>query len=89
MNIFCDYFFQKFFENNTSIVKISSLPTSIVIAKIHLDLSFKFEQLPFGPIISPIPGPTFEIADAEADKAVKKSNSKKLNVIDDKINIKT
>ena len=29
--------------------------------------------MPFGPIISPIPGPTFEIAEAEADKAVKKS----------------
>ena len=60
----------------------------MVNAKIHLALSFILEQFPFGPIISPIPGPTFEIADAEADKAVKKSNSKKLKVIDDNINNK-
>ena len=32
--------------------------------------------MPFGPIISPNPGPTFPIADAAPDKEVIKSNPK-------------
>ena len=31
-------------------------------------------QFPSGPIISPRPGPTLEIAEAEAEKQVKKSS---------------
>ena len=77
--IFYSYFFQKFLENNIKIVKISNLPINIVIAKIHFAISFMEAKLPFGPIFSPIPGPTFEIADADADKAVKKSKSNRVN----------
>ena len=44
--------------------------------------------MPFGPIISPIPGPTFEIAEAEADKAVKKSKPNKLRETAVKMNNK-
>ena len=69
--LFYNYFFQKFLENKTRIVKISNLPTNIVNAKPHFPMLFILEKFPLGPIISPIPGPTFEIADAEADKAVK------------------
>ena len=34
----------------------------------------KLLKLPFGPITSPKPGPTLEIADADPDRAVTKSN---------------
>ena len=70
-------------------VKISNLPTNIVIARTHFAILCISEQLPLGPIISPIPGPTLEIADAEADKAVKKSISRKLKITADNINNKT
>ena len=66
-------FFQKFEDNRTNTVKISNLPIIIVNAKIHLAALSNEEQLPDGPIISPNPGPTFEIADAAAEKALKKS----------------
>tara|TARA_B100001029_G_C14906829_1_gene364137 strand:+ start:643 stop:810 length:168 start_codon:yes stop_codon:yes gene_type:complete len=44
--------------------------------------------LPSGPTTEPIPGPTFDIAEAAAEKEVIKSKLKKLKLIDDKINIK-
>ena len=72
--LFYNYFFQKFLENNTKKVKISNLPTNIVIAKTHFPISSILEKFPFGPIISPMPGPTFEIAEADADNAVIKSD---------------
>ena len=39
-------------------------------------------------MISPSPGPTLDIADAAAEKAVKKSKLKKLKIIADNINKK-
>ena len=52
----------------------SSLPRSIPKLKLNLEKLGKSLKLPLGPIISPNPGPTFDIADAEPDIAVTKSN---------------
>ena len=41
--------------------------------KIHLELSCNCEKFPLGPIVSPRPGPTFEIAVAAAEIEVIKS----------------
>ena len=41
---------------------------------IHLDISGNDEKLPFGPIIDPSPGPTFEIEVAAPDNEVIKSS---------------
>ena len=74
-------FLQKPGKNNTNKVNISSLPNNIAKLKIHfakLDNSPKF---PLGPIISPSPGPTFEIAVAAPEKEVIKSNPVKDNNI--------
>ena len=51
----------------------SNLPNSIAKLKIHFEKSDKLEKLPFGPIISPKPGPTFDIDVAAADIDVVKS----------------
>ena len=40
-----------------------------------------------GPTIEPKPGPTFDIADAAADKEVRKSKLKKLNNIVEKMKV--
>ena len=44
------------------------------IVSIHLEMSGKVEKLPFGPISSPKPGPTFDIEVAAPDIDVIKSN---------------
>ena len=65
----------------------SNLPISIVKDNIHLAAfgrTLKFES---GPITDPKPGPTFDIAEAAAEKEVKKSKLKKLRDIAAKINI--
>ena len=41
--------------------------------KLNLEKLGKLLKLPLGPIISPNPGPTFDIAEAEPDIAVIKS----------------
>jgi hypothetical protein len=41
---------------------------------IHLEISGKEEKFPFGPIVDPNPGPTFEIDVAAPEIAVIKSN---------------
>jgi hypothetical protein len=69
--------------NNTNIAKISSLPKIIPALKAHLDASDNVEKLPLGPIISPSPGPTFEIEVAAPEIAVIKSKPVK-----DKIEVK-
>jgi len=51
----------------------SSLPKIIPNVKIHFEISGKFEKLPFGPIVEPKPGPTFEIDVAAPDIEVTKS----------------
>ena len=43
------------------------------ILNIHLEKSGRREKLPFGPIIVPKPGPTFEIAVADPEIEVMKS----------------
>ena len=59
--------------NNTNTANNSNLPKIIAKLKIHFEKSDKFEKLPFGPIISPNPGPTFDIDVAAADIEVVKS----------------
>ena len=41
--------------------------------KLNLEKFGKLLKLPLGPIISPNPGPTFDIAEADPDSAVTKS----------------
>ena len=60
--------------NNTNIANSSSLPKIIPRLKAHFEGLDNEEKLPSGPIISPNPGPTFDIADAEPDIEVTKSN---------------
>ncbi len=67
------YFLQKEGINNTNTANNSNLPKIIEILKIHLEKSVNCEKFPFGPIISPKPGPTFDIYVAAADIAVIKS----------------
>ena len=55
----------------------SSLPRTIAKIKIYFSMSSRLLKLPDGPIISPIPGPTFASAVAAPDKAVIKSNPQK------------
>ncbi len=55
----------------------SSLPRTIAKIKIYFSMSSRLLKLPDGPIISPIPGPTFANAVAAPDKAVIKSKPQK------------
>ena len=59
--------------NNTNIANNSSLPKIIPKLNAHLDEFDSVEKFPFGPIISPKPGPTFEIDVAAPDIEVIKS----------------
>ena len=59
--------------------KSSSLPKIIPTVNIHLEISGKDEKSPFGPIIGPNPGPTFEIEVAAPDIEVTKSSPVKDN----------
>ena len=45
--------------------------------KLNLEKLGKSLKLPLGPITSPNPGPTFDIAEAEPDSAVTKSKPSK------------
>ena len=67
------YVLQKYLENNTKKVNISSLPIIIVRDRTHLAAFGRGSYVPDGPIMCPKPGPTFEIAEAEAEIEVKKS----------------
>ena len=98
--------FQNFLQNdginNTIIAKSSSLPNIIPKLKTHFEGSDSDEKFPFGPIISPRPGPTFEIEVAAPEIEVTKSKPvndnievriknitmyKKINEITDDINL--
>ena len=59
--------------NNTNIAKSSSLPKIIPALRAHFDMLDNEEKLPSGPIISPSPGPTFDIAVAAPETEVTKS----------------
>ena len=60
----------------------SSLPKIIARIKMYFSISSRLLKLPDGPIISPIPGPTFAKAVAAPDSAVMKSSPQnaRLNV---------
>ena len=58
--------------NNTRIANNSNLPNIIAPLSTHFEKSDKLEKLPFGPIISPKPGPTLDIEVAAADIDVTK-----------------
>ena len=51
----------------------SSLPKIIPKLNIHFEISGRDEKFPFGPIIEPSPGPTFDIAVAAPEIDVIKS----------------
>ena len=55
----------------------SNLPKIIAKIKMYFSISSRLLKLPDGPIISPIPGPTFANAVVAPDKAVMKSNPQK------------
>ena len=67
------YDLQKDGKNRTKTAKISSLPSSIAKDSIHLEMSETSLKFPFGPIISPRPGPTLDIEVAAPEIADKKS----------------
>jgi len=67
------YDLQKDGKKRTNTANISSLPRSIAKDNIHFDIFETSLKFPFGPIISPKPGPTFEIDVAAPEIADKKS----------------
>tara|TARA_B100001173_G_C15908071_1_gene512894 strand:+ start:546 stop:845 length:300 start_codon:yes stop_codon:yes gene_type:complete len=68
------YDLQKDGKNNTRTAKISNRPSSIAKDNIHFDISETWLKFPFGPIMSPKPGPTFDIEVAAPEIADKKSS---------------
>ena len=52
---------QKEGKKSTNTANISSLPSNIAKDNIHFDKSETSLKFPFGPIMSPSPGPTFDI----------------------------
>ena len=68
------YDLQKDGKNNTNTAKISNRPSNIANESIHFEISDTWLKFPFGPIISPKPGPTLDIAVAAPEMADKKSN---------------
>ena len=69
-------------RKNAIATRSSSLPKIIAKIKIYFSTSSRLLKLPDGPIISPIPGPTFANAVVAPDIAVIKSSPQKarLNV---------
>ena len=69
-------------RKNAIATRSSSLPKIIANIKIYFSTSSRLLKLPDGPIISPIPGPTFANAVVAPDIAVIKSSPQKarLNV---------
>ena len=55
----------------------SNLPKTMAKIKMYFSMSSRVLKLPEGPIISPIPGPTFANAVVAPDKAVIKSSPQK------------
>ena len=71
---------QKIGRKNAIATRSSSLPNIIARIKIYFSISSKLLKLPDGPIISPIPGPTFAKAVVAPERAVTKSNPQKASV---------
>ena len=74
------YFLQNEGINNTNTAKSSNLPKIMPKLKIHLDMLFNWEKFPFGPIISPKPGPTLDKEDAAPEIEVIKSRPVKVSI---------
>ena len=68
-----NYDLQKEGKKRTNTANISNLPSNIAKDSIHLETSDTSLKFPFGPIISPRPGPTLEIEVAAPEIADKKS----------------
>ena len=64
-------------RKNAMATRSSSLPKTMAKIKMYFSMSSRLLKLPDGPIISPIPGPTFANAVVAPDKAVIKSNPQK------------
>ena len=64
-------------KNKTNTANNSNLPSNIPKDKLNFEKVDKSLKLPLGPIISPKPGPTFDIAVAEPDIAETKSKPSK------------
>ena len=64
-------------RKNAMATRSSSLPKIIANTNMYFSISSRVLKLPDGPIISPIPGPTFANAVVAPDKAVTKSNPQK------------
>ena len=69
-----NYVRQKAGKNKTRIVRISNRPINIPNPNIHLARSGNDEKFPVGPIMLPIPGPTFATAVIEPEILVVGSN---------------
>ena len=74
MNYRLNYDLQKEGKKRTNTANISNLPSNIAKDNIHFEISETPLKFPFGPIISPRPGPTFEIDVAAPEIADKKSS---------------
>lgn len=57
----------------TKAARISKRPKSMPALKVHFAESGRVEKFPVGPMISPRPGPTFEIDVMAPESAVMKS----------------
>tara|TARA_B100001029_G_C14857151_1_gene337043 strand:+ start:411 stop:698 length:288 start_codon:yes stop_codon:yes gene_type:complete len=69
-----NYDLQKEGKKRTNTANISNLPSNIAKDNINFETSDTSPKFPFGPIISPSPGPTLDIDVAAADTADKKSS---------------
>jgi hypothetical protein len=69
-----NYYLQKEGKKRTNTANISNLPTNIAKDSIHFEISETSLKFPLGPIISPRPGPTFDIDVAAPEIADKKSS---------------
>ena len=81
------YVRQKDGKNNTKTAKISNLPSNIAKESIHFEKTDTSLKFPFGPIMSPSPGPTLDIDVAAPDIADKKSSpltDKRIDIIKNK-----
>ena len=72
-------------RKNAIATRSSNLPKIIANIKIYFSTSSRLLKLPDGPIISPIPGPTFANVVVAPDIAVIKSSPQKARLIVTKI----
>tara|TARA_B100000941_G_C28158271_1_gene376023 strand:- start:12 stop:299 length:288 start_codon:yes stop_codon:yes gene_type:complete len=83
INYKLNHVLQKEGKKRTNTANISNLPSNIEKESIHFEIFETSLKLPFGPIISPRPGPTFDIDVAAPETADRKSSP----VIESRIDI--